>query len=1047
MQLQKQKNRTIGKLASTQATTGAEVDELSTYRLFIKDRNSGLNFLIDTGANISVLPVKMAEKRTRTPENYLYAANGSSIPTYGEKTVNLDLNLRRCYKWKLTTAAVSRPILGADFLRHYDLLVDLHGQRLIDKKTNLSTRGCISSTGESSIRTIDDNQPYHDLLAKYPNITRPSLKETSESEVEHHIVTTGPPVFAKSRPLPPHKYKAAKEEFQSMMEQGICRPSSSPWASPLHMVLKKDGQYRPCGDYRRLNAITVPDRYPIPRLHDFNYELQGKKIYSKLDLRKAYFQLRIKESDIQKTAVITPFGLYEFTRMCFGLRNSAQTFQRHIDEVLRGLPVFPFVDDILVASEDEDQHRKHLEDVFRRLEQNGLQLNTAKCVFGQRNIDFLGYSVSANGISPTDEKTQAITSYPLPSNIQELRRFLGMINFYRNNIPRAAENQKELNQLIHGSKKNDKTKIIWTTEAKKAFEKCKEDIKNATQLSHPIANAPFSLMTDASDTCAGGVLQQRIKNSWKPLAFFSKKFSDAQKKYSTYDRELLSIYMAVRHFKNMFEGRELIIYTDHKPLTYALTSQSKNETPRRARYLEYIGQFTSNIRHISGKENEVADALSRVEEIRCPTPINYEELAKTQEEDAELMKYKHAANLKFEKVTLPYTTAKVTCETSTGKARPYIPLMYRKTVFQTVHNLSHPGIRTTRKMTTDRYFWPAMNRDVSEWTRKCIPCQKAKIQRHTKSPLSQYEPADRLSHVHMDIIGPLPMSDNYRYCLTMIDRATKWPEAYPMEDMSADSVTTTFYNGWISRFGCPNKITTDQGRQFESDMFNALSRRMGIQHTRTTAYHPQANGMIERWHRTLKTALTARLNTTNWARELPTVLLGLRATVKEDVGRSAAELLYLQTLRLPGEFCGEKTTTTTTSHLMSDLSEALRKSQTQRKAASTITTFIHGELRTCTHVFVRDDTTRKPLTPAYNGPYAVIDRTDKFFKVQLPLRVTNISIDRLKPAFTEGKEEKTRTENSDEHITSPKETQPQVRVTASGRVSKPPVRFASGGVM
>lgn len=1005
-----------------------------SHRLFLKDKKTNLSFLIDTGANISVIPRKRSEILKPTAFK-LYAANNTEIATFGEKTLDLDFSLRRPFRWKFIVAAVSKPIIGADFLKHHHLLVDLAGKCLIDKITNLSVKTSICKSTAPTIRTIDLERKYHDILAEFPDITRLStMKNTPKHNVEHHIETTGPPLYCKARPLPPHRYEAAKKEFQTMMDQGLCRPSKSPWASPLHVVPKPNGDLRVCGDYRRLNAITKPDRYPVPRLKDFTYQLHGKQIFSTLDLNRAYQQLPVLEKHIEKTAIITPFGLFEFPRMCPGLKNAGQTFQRFIHEVLHGLDfAYPFVDDIIISSSTEEEHRQHLRTTLQRLNKYGITINPSKCVLGKKEIKFLGHTVSQDGIKPPAEKVEAITNFPLPTTIEQLRRFLGTVNFYRDCISKAAEIQAPLNAYLHNSKKRDKTKIVWNEKAKKAFELCKAGLQNAALLAHPSHNAPIALMTDASDKCAGAVLQQYVHNKWQPLGYFSKSLSSAQVKYSTYDRELLAIYMAVKHFRKMFEGRHLIIFTDHKPLTYAINkTSSDSETPRRARQLMYISEFTSDIRHISGQNNIVADSLSRIntETITCPTTIDYKQLATAQERDSTIRNLMKQSNLQLKRILVPNTNCKVLCDTSTQHVRPYLPETFRRAAYESVHNMSHPGTRTTRKILSEKYCWPSMNADVSRWTKACEACQKSKVSRHTTSQIATFPPSERFQHIHLDIVGPLPPSQyGHKYLLTIIDRYTRWPEALPLHDITAETIVKTIYEGWITRFGCPITITSDQGRQFESQLFSELMKLMGINRTRTTAYHPQSNGIIERWHRSLKAALTARCTAIangKWFDELPTVLLGLRAATRSDTGISPAQYTYGTSLRLPGDFFVE----TKGSQMSHDYVEQLRHTINAYRPAETSHSnnkmFVHSDLRTCDNVYLRRDCTKKPLQPTYEGPYPVLERCEKYYKLQLPGRVTNVSIDRLKPAYTMNEQENDDTQ----------------RTTRSGRIVKPVVRFA-----
>ena len=1185
---------------------------------------------------MSIIPPTLAQRLNGPTSTQLQAANGSKIPCYG--TRNMAINLSdRSLTFPITIADVKHAILGADFLAHAYLAPNHRDGTLIDLKDYSVLKADFDNTATPiRINLVDHTtDPYYQLLDKFPDLSNPSFRVTDVKHgVKHYIPTDGPPVQARARKLPPDKLAVAKAEIEKLVELGVCVRGKSEWASPLLVTTKPCsapctcetnypcGGWRVCGDYRRLNHMTTDDKYPVRNLQDFNSNLRGKKIFSKIDLLKGYHQIPVNGDDVKKTAVITPFGLYLFPRCPFGLKNAGQDFQRLMDEILGDIPYyFVYLDDILVASHTKEEHLQHLQQLFEILDQNGLVVNRKKCLFGQSSLDFLGHHVDADGIRPQADKVEAILATKPPTSVKELRRFLGMINYYRRFVKAAAEH---LFFLFCALKDNPK-KLVWSSDMQTSFDRIKQVLAERTMLHHPDSSLPLALTTDASLYAIGGVLEQRGPMGWEPLGFFSKKLTTSQQDWCPFDRELQAVHAGVRHFKHMLEGRPFTIYTDHQSLVPSIGKKTDAPTARQRNQLAEIAEYTTDIRYLEGKANVVADALSRpngeepaksafskpptvsnVETVDIPfvhvfqeamvefgiisvnaishlrqrptqltktvtfappnsstsvqqattnektdkaqqqttppsilkdtrsTPkphptnpeleefdrrmkaqilqhpelqrflpptelsppplaaeaapdkdiresqkqmfkalrqeifdeeentqqeadapaatessdkplpqtkledlqsmvnaidhfeVDLEEMARQQPLDPEFQRMSADARtgLNFRKVRIGNNDLFV--DVSNGPARPFVPAAFRRHIFQVIHGLGHPGVQRTVKTICAKFVWPNIRAETALWARQCIDCQRAKITRHTVPPIGNFTvPAKRFAHIHADLVT-MPPSNGFTHLLTIVDRFSRWPVAVPIKDIAGDTVIDALTHNWISAYGVPEVITTDRGSQFTSCIWTQLLTTWGIKHIKTTAYHPESNGMVERLHRRLKESLIALGNNerARWYWKLPMAMLALRTTVKKDLDAAPSDLVYGGPVTVPGQLIpsqqpNDEDLLQQQRQSVGNLRmEVERLQPTQTSTHRTPTVHIPQDLRTCTHVFVLRGGVQPGLTAPYDGPFRVVAKEEHGFRVNFPGRGTDlVALARLRPAFVapadqDGNDD----QNLDEHI-------------------------------
>ena len=978
------------------------INSIFRVKCSLVDTNSSFKFLVDSGAAASIIPYKYFKeyKSKSLMSPCLYAANGQKICTYGNKELKLTFEgSNKTYKWSFIVADIRDAILGADFIAHYDMLVDCRNSKIFERKSIISNVESISTFAEIPIEVKSK-------LEK--KATGKMVVAHRSHDTKHYIETTvEQPIAQRCRRLFGHKLQQVREHFKHLQNQGIIRPSKSPWASPLVVVRKADGSRRPCGDYRKLNDVTIPDRYPLPRIEDVLHKVGKGKIFSKIDLEKAYHQIPMNDRDINKTAIIAPFGLFEYRFMPFGLKCASQTFQRHMDTILHPVNDFcqSYVDDILVFSHSKEEHVEHVAEVIRCLNEAHMKINQAKCSFFKTAVDFLGFTISPDGIKPMEDRLKAMSNLSCPKNLKDLQKFLGTVAFYHRCIPQVATILSPLYKL-QSSLKQRKTVWCWNDDHSAAFRQAKQALCDCIPLSVPDSNGLFEITTDASNIAIGASLQQK----GKPLEFYSRPLTDSEKRYSTFDKELLAIFSTVKHFSYMIEGANILIKTDHKPLIHI--NNMKEPSQRQWRWINYLSEYKIVFEYIEGRKNIVADMLSRfISSGSClnslyqnidkfPCIINVKEIQKEQYEDEDI---KELVNQR--KTGLRIVRIKgLFYDVSLNKPRLILTKSSRNTEIERLHSLAHPGWKATYNLISERYVWPNMRKDIRNFVKSCSSCQKNKIDKYTKSQYADLPSLnnERLAVVHIDIVGPLPSSDGFKYLLTIIDRETNWMEAIPMRTITSENVVKCLSNNWIVRFGVPQILINDQGTQFQSDIFRRFAEKMGIELRRTTAYHPQCNGKVEIFHRTLKTALRCQIDSNggSWNQYLPWVMLGLRNTVYSNIG-SPSQRLYGSNVKLPGDYFKDDYTIRDDWNSFKNIRQAIQSFPRNTRTYRRKNVYIPDKLASCSEVWLKKEVTRGMESP-YAGPYTVLNRdsTNKTYVINKDGVQMRVSVDRLKPAWS-----------------------------------------------
>lgn len=732
--------------------------------------------LLDTGAQVSIAPPQ--EGDTLDPHLRLEAVDGSNLPCYGKKNMSVRIG-RKTYHQNIFISNTSEVIFGMDFIMKNKIEFfwgEFGDYYMYDRKSQTRTllqfikipkqtlpRACAVKVVASSslshhnspwqafqaaaVDSITAQNPlpntippkYQQLINKYPEILTPDFTKVKHNVVHAIDTSDNTPIRTKVRPLLPGSPKAVagKAAWDQMIQYGIVEKikatETNYWSSGLHLQSKPDGTERPCGDFRKVNERTVQDAYNLPNLNQFTNHIKKSKFFSKIDILKAFHFVPIKESDQLKTCVATPWGIFKFKRMAFGLRNAPMSFQKFINEVLEDIPnCYAYLDDILLFSDTEDSHLDLVEKVFRRLAEYGLAIALPKCKFQAAEVDFLGYKVNNTGVSPLSYKLDSIKAFPQPQTQKQLLRFLGMLNFYRKTLPNIKKGDKlvtpaDILQKLYTAAtiKMPKQKFnsYWIeNDLNQSFEDAKELLTKCVTLTFPDPKNPLALSCDASDKAIGGVLEELQGGQWRPLGFWSRFLSPSQRNWSIFRRELLSIQKSIRHFLPDIYGRDLTVFTDHKSILSAITAPALQQNdPVASRQLLEISNFTHDIRFKPGKYNLTADQMSRPigvppgnayvpDSIASLKQIITEEISpfkivQEQQKCPELQAYslgKHSPHVKLQPVK--FKGHDVMCDVTTERPRPYIPASLCTYVLKSCHNLDHCGQAEAKTRAKKYYF-------------------------------------------------------------------------------------------------------------------------------------------------------------------------------------------------------------------------------------------------------------------------------------------------------------------------------------------------------
>ena len=933
-----------------------------------------LRALLDSGASGCLVESKYAKKlklKGLSKADTVWTTPGGSMQTSytttGQFTIP-ELHDNRLLEWKLHVTknlGAYDMILGRDFMsdlgidiKFSDMTVEWDGHSIplknsdatVEESYYIPDSGATDDATErlkkildakyekanlreiadaSTHLTVEEREELYELLQKYESLFDGELGVWKDEEYNIELKPDVQPYHARAFPVPHIHMATLKTEVERLCKAGVLKKvNRSEWAAPTFVIPKKDGTVRFISDFRELNKRIRRKPYPIPKIQDMLLKLQGFRFATSLDLNMGYYHIELNPDSKRLCTIVLPFGKFEYQRLPMGLCNSPDIFQEKMSELFAGLDfVRAYIDDLLITSNSTWQdHLEKLDLVFFKLREAGLKVNAKKSFFGKHELEYLGYWITRTGISPVAKKVEAIQQIATPKNKKDVRAFIGIVNYYRDMWPQRSHILAPLAKISGKTAKWE-----WGPEQQEAFEKMKKEITSDVLLAYPDFEKPFVIHTDASHTQLGAVISQ----DGRPIAFYSRKLKPEQTRYTTTERELLSIVETLKEFRNILLGHKIVVWTDHKNLT------CKNfNTERVMRWRLVLEEYGPELRYIKGESNTVADSLSRLPidkklavkeqaevyslfEVEEPKnfPFSYGKLESMQQRDAYIQKRLKEKDSKYSVKAFKRSdyTYNLVMYDDGSNGRIALPKALGKAVATWYHDiLCHPGEVRTELSISQHFYWKGMRNTIASVCKKCATClhNKPKNVKYGKIPAKMAPEHIPWHTLCIDLIGPYRIGPPKMvkkkgsatkvdesptlWCLTMIDPATGWFEIAQIKTKRADIVANVLEQYWFNRYPWPTEVVLDRGSEFMAEVKDMIRDDYGVIRKAITTRNPQANSIVERAHKTLdyliKSQVIHKQDQDEVEHMLPGILsavaFGMRATVHTTNRATPAQLVF-----------------------------------------------------------------------------------------------------------------------------------------------------------